>query len=109
MTKRDVDVIVVGYGPVGATVSALLGNAGLSVLAIDRDPEPYILPRAVATDDDALRVWQTVPGLSASLTANMINSPRVKYTSFERADLMSADGDTGRGRSNWDCRSPTRS
>ena len=91
MTKRDVDVIVVGYGPVGATVSALLGNAGLSVLAIDRDPEPYILPRAVATDDDALRVWQTVPGLAASLTANMINSPRVKDTSFERADLMSAD------------------
>lgn len=80
MAERDVDVIVAGFGPVGATVTALLGNAGLSVLAVDRDLEPYPLPRAVATDDDAIRVWQTIDGLDRRLTAEMICEPEVSYT-----------------------------
>ncbi len=80
MAERDVDVVVAGFGPVGATVTALLANAGLSVLAVDRDPEPYPLPRAVATDDDAIRVWQTIDGLDRRLTKEMICEPEVSYT-----------------------------
>ncbi len=80
MPERDVDVVVAGFGPVGATVTALLANAGLSVLAVDRDLEPYPLPRAVATDDDAIRVWQTIDGLDRRLTEEMICEPAVSYT-----------------------------
>lgn len=74
------DVLVVGLGPVGATASALLANAGLSVTAIDRDGDVYALPRAVATDDDALRVWQTIPGLAEEISADLIRDPGVVYT-----------------------------
>lgn len=75
------DVLVVGLGPVGATAAALFANAGLSVSAIDRDGDVYALPRAVATDDDALRVWQTIPGLSEEISKDLIRDPGVVYTS----------------------------
>ncbi len=79
MAERDVDVLVVGFGPVGATVTGLLANAGLSVLAVDRDLEPYPLPRAAATDDDAIRVWQTIEGLDRRLVPKMVREPAVSY------------------------------
>ena len=79
MAGRDVDVVVAGFGPVGATVTALLANAGLSVLAVDRDLEPYPLPRAAATDDDAIRVWQTIEGLDERLVPKMVCEPAVSY------------------------------
>ncbi|CAB4913540.1 unannotated protein [freshwater metagenome] len=51
-------VVVVGLGPVGAAAALLLARAGVPVVAIDRDLEVYPHPRAVALDDDALRVLQ---------------------------------------------------
>lgn len=77
------DVLIVGLGPVGATAAALFANAGLSVTAIDRDGDIYALPRAVATDDDALRIWQTVPGLAEEISKDLIRDPGVRYTSTE--------------------------
>ena len=50
------DVAVVGLGPVGATLAALLGRHGLRVLALDRAPAPHSLPRAAHLDGHALRV-----------------------------------------------------
>ena len=73
--------MVSGFGPVGATVTGLLANAGLSVLAVDRDLEPYPLPRAAATDDDAIRVWQALDGLDRRLVEGMICEPQVSYRS----------------------------
>lgn len=51
-------VVVVGLGPVGATIALLLARRGVRVVAIERDPEVYPHPRAVALDDEALRVLQ---------------------------------------------------
>ena len=50
------DVAVVGLGPVGATLAALLGRRGLRVVALDRDTAPHSLPRAAHLDGHALRV-----------------------------------------------------
>lgn len=88
---RDCDVLVVGCGPVGATVAALLGNAGLSTIVIDRDLEPYPLPRAVVFDDDALRVWRTVPGLERRLAEGTISGGLVSYTGMDRRPFMAGD------------------
>jgi flavin-dependent dehydrogenase len=35
------DVAIVGLGPVGATLALLLDRAGLSVVALEREAEPY--------------------------------------------------------------------
>jgi 3-(3-hydroxy-phenyl)propionate hydroxylase len=52
------DVVIVGFGPVGAMLANLLGQAGVSVIVCERDVKPHTLPRAGATDDEVMRVFQ---------------------------------------------------
>ncbi len=54
------DVAIVGLGPVGAAAAILLAEAGLSVVAFERDPEVYRLPRAVNLDGEIVRAFQAV-------------------------------------------------
>lgn len=56
---NDYDVAVVGLGPTGLTLAHLLARRGLSVLVLEREPHFYGNARAVYTDDEALRVFQT--------------------------------------------------
>lgn len=52
----DTDVLVVGYGPVGAMAALLLGRAGVDCVVVDSRREIYPLPRAVAADEEVLRM-----------------------------------------------------
>jgi 3-(3-hydroxy-phenyl)propionate hydroxylase len=54
----DVDVLVVGYGPVGAAVANLLGRYGVRVLVVDKAEDIFMAPRAIALDNEALRILQ---------------------------------------------------
>ena len=56
MTTRD--VAIVGYGPVGALMANLLGQAGLQVDVFERDTAIYDLPRAVHFDGEVMRIFQ---------------------------------------------------
>jgi 2-polyprenyl-6-methoxyphenol hydroxylase-like FAD-dependent oxidoreductase len=56
--ERDCDVLICGLGPVGQLLALLLGQAGVSVLAVDQASEPYELPRAAVVDDEVLRIFQ---------------------------------------------------
>lgn len=51
------DVAIVGCGPVGALAANLLGKAGLSTLVIEREGDPYPLPRAVHLDHEMIRLF----------------------------------------------------
>ena len=51
-------VLVVGFGPVGATLANLLGLQGIEVLAIDKSTEIFPKPRAISLDNEALRILQ---------------------------------------------------
>ena len=48
------DVAIVGLGPVGAALAALLGGRGLRVVALEREHAPHALPRAAHLDGATL-------------------------------------------------------
>ncbi|SMF99470.1 Salicylate hydroxylase [Burkholderia singularis] len=56
----DVDVLIVGFGPVGAAAANLLARYGVNVLVIDKATGIYMAPRAIALDNEALRILQLI-------------------------------------------------
>ncbi len=56
----DFDVAIVGYGPVGQALAALLGRAGHRVAVFERFQEIYRLPRAVHLDHEIMRLLQAL-------------------------------------------------
>ena len=72
MTSPDTyDVAVIGYGPTGETAANLLGQLGLKVVVIERDPDVYGRARAISTDEEVMRIWQSV-GLDERLQRDML-------------------------------------
>jgi len=56
----EVDVLIVGYGPVGAALACLLGRYGVRTLVVDKSLDIFMAPRAIALDNEALRILQMV-------------------------------------------------
>lgn len=54
----EVDVLIVGMGPVGAALALLLNRYGTKTLVIDKAKDVFLAPRAIALDNEALRVLQ---------------------------------------------------
>lgn len=54
----SIDVLIVGAGPVGVTLGNLLGRYGVSALIIDKASGILAHPRAIALDNEALRILQ---------------------------------------------------
>ena len=57
-TQEVVDLVIVGFGPVGATLAGLAALRGMSVVILERDTEIFDLPRAVQCDHEILRILQ---------------------------------------------------
>ena len=53
------DVAIIGCGPVGALAANLVGKTGLKTLVIEREAEPFPLPRAVHLDHEMMRLFQS--------------------------------------------------
>jgi 3-(3-hydroxy-phenyl)propionate hydroxylase len=88
----DTEVIVVGLGPVGAALAALLGRYGIRVLAIDKATTIFTKPRAIALDNEALRILQLVGVQDGEFSTVAI--PQVQYHSplFGRFARISTAG-----------------
>lgn len=81
------DVAIVGLGPTGLTLAHLLGRRGLSVLVLEREPEFYGNARAVYTDDEALRVFQTA-GVADEIHADMNVDSAVQWVKADGSVLV---------------------
>ncbi|WP_435610175.1 bifunctional 3-(3-hydroxy-phenyl)propionate/3-hydroxycinnamic acid hydroxylase [Pseudomonas knackmussii] len=55
---QAVDVLIIGNGPVGAALAALLGRYGVQALVLDKARDILPMPRAIALDNEALRILQ---------------------------------------------------
>ncbi len=76
------DVIVVGAGPTGAVLAALLGQAGVRTLLTDKSPTIYPLPRAAHIDHETVRVFQ-----KAGVADQVMSASRPA----EQYDFLTAD------------------
>jgi 3-(3-hydroxy-phenyl)propionate hydroxylase len=72
------DVVIVGYGPVGATLANLLGLLGIKTLVLEREASAYHLPRAVHFDDEVMRIFETA-GLSEAIRSGVTLSPGMRF------------------------------
>ncbi|WP_174293445.1 bifunctional 3-(3-hydroxy-phenyl)propionate/3-hydroxycinnamic acid hydroxylase, partial [Sphingomonas bacterium] len=59
-SRTQADLIIVGMGPVGATAAGLAGAAGLRTVVLDRELQPYALPRAIHFDAEIMRVFASI-------------------------------------------------
>jgi 3-(3-hydroxy-phenyl)propionate hydroxylase len=91
----DADVVIVGYGPVGAMVANLLGQAGITVVVLERDTAPHTLPRAGSTDDDVLRIFQAA-GLIDQLLGHLDLGQSTQHVSARGEAVMSMRPSGGR-------------
>ena len=83
----DADVLVVGFGPTGASLTGLLGAAGLSVLAVDRLADVHPDPRAVHFDAEIMRVFQGL-GIAEALAPHITPSPDYEFRTARGEVLM---------------------
>ena len=72
--KIDADVVVIGMGPVGASVAGLLGLRGVKVVGLEKEMDVYPLPRAAHIDHTSLRTLQEL-GCVDELTEKMMVNP----------------------------------
>ena len=78
------DVVIIGGGPVGCLMSVLLSDMGLTNVVIERDKDPYQLPRAIVMDDEIQRMLID-HGMGEWLEGNT--------TPLEAADFVNEQGE----------------
>ena len=81
------DVVIVGFGPTGATLANLLALRDIRVLVLDREADQYHLPRAVHFDDETMRVFQTA-GIADQLTPLTHINPGMRFVDEAGALLL---------------------
>jgi 3-(3-hydroxy-phenyl)propionate hydroxylase len=78
------DVLVVGYGPVGALLALRLASARLDVAVVERERHPFPLPRGVAADGEVLELLErAAPGS----TAGFLRDPPVRFLGADGAEV----------------------
>ncbi|HEY0934778.1 MAG TPA: bifunctional 3-(3-hydroxy-phenyl)propionate/3-hydroxycinnamic acid hydroxylase [Trebonia sp.] len=78
---KTYDLAIVGYGPTGMTLAALMGQQGHHVVVLDRYQGLYNLPRAACFDDEIMRMFQklrladeVLPGTVVQTAYNWVNA-----------------------------------
>lgn len=69
----DVDVVVVGAGPVGLTLANILGLQGVRTLVVEDRDTLIDYPRGVGLDDESLRTFQAIGLVDAVLPHTVPN------------------------------------
>ncbi len=87
-----IDVVLIGRGPTGLTMAALLGRLGHSVALVERHRDMYGLPRAGHVDHEIVRLLAALDAADAMLEDSY---PTVEYTWVSAAGETLLDFDWG--------------
>jgi 3-(3-hydroxy-phenyl)propionate hydroxylase len=82
----EVDVVVVGAGPVGLTLANILGLQGISTLLVEERDTLIDYPRGVGLDDEALRTFQSI-GLVDSVLPHTVPNQILRFVDAKRRVL----------------------
>jgi 2-polyprenyl-6-methoxyphenol hydroxylase-like FAD-dependent oxidoreductase len=83
----ELDVAIVGYGPVGQALAGWLGAAAHRVACFERYGEIYRLPRAVHLDHEVMRLLQRL-GVADRLVAEMLPLSEYHWLGADGEELM---------------------
>ncbi|GAB1338665.1 bifunctional 3-(3-hydroxy-phenyl)propionate/3-hydroxycinnamic acid hydroxylase [Streptomyces sp. E-15] len=95
----DSDVLVVGYGPVGQTLSILLARHGHRVVVVERWPTAYAMPRAVNFDSESARILAAA-GIGARIPSFSEPSGTYEWVNAEGLSLLRIEA-SRQGRCGW--------
>jgi len=98
--STDVDVLIVGLGPVGATLAALLGDLGVKVLVVERESHVYPLPRAAHFDHEAMRLFQQL-GIAEAVSRHARPAPAYEFRAGDGRLLMRFNAPAAKASSGW--------
>ena len=88
--SEPVDVAVIGLGPVGSVLSALLGKAGVATVALDKTDDIFPLPRAIGLDHEVMRIIQNL-GLAEAIQPHVVPYPPTEYRGLGGAVIARYD------------------
>jgi flavoprotein hydroxylase len=99
VTGDGSNVVIVGAGPVGLTLSILLAQRGHPVTILERHPAPYPQPRAVHFDHEVGRILQSA-GIGDDLAELSEPADIYEWRNGEGLPLLRL-GRVGPGPSGW--------
>src|SRR2546429_9701191 len=76
-------VVIVGAGPTGLAAGNLLGAAGIATLILERNSGLSTIPKAIALDDEGLRICQSM-GLAPAMSHCLVSDISVQCVSQGR-------------------------
>jgi 3-(3-hydroxy-phenyl)propionate hydroxylase len=94
------DVVIAGYGPVGATLANLLVQQGLSVAILEREAGVYHLARAGHFDAEIMRVFQSI-GIAEEVESQCGITLGMRWLDADGALLMEWKRGGEKGPNGW--------
>jgi 3-(3-hydroxy-phenyl)propionate hydroxylase len=86
----DCDVLVIGLGPIGAALTALLATRDVATIAIDAELSPYPMPRAVHFDHEIMRIFQEI-GITEQILDHAAPADRYEFRNGSGELLIAFD------------------
>jgi 3-(3-hydroxy-phenyl)propionate hydroxylase len=97
---EDCDVVIIGAGPVGVTLALLLARQGVRVIAAEREPDIYPLPRAAHIDHEIVRIFQAL-GVADEIMATSRVARRYDFLTAGAELLLRFEMGAARTPSGW--------
>jgi len=79
---NEFDVVIIGYGPAGATLANLLGRRGYRVAVVEQSRDIYDKPRAITADQEVMRVFQEC-GLAETIESYTVPHPGTDFVGLD--------------------------